>query len=160
MFEELFRIKEFREQDAANAVSQAKAAVAEKQLALRDAKAAVSEYNEFRLAEEPRLFEEIRGAEVKLEKLEEMKQKVAMMRDHELKLQETVKEAETAVDTAKEALEAAEAAYHEARKELQKFEEFVKAQREEAEKAESRKEEGEVEEISETAFASRTRGSV
>ena len=160
MFEELLRVKEFREQGAANAVSRAKAVVAEKAQAVRDAEAAVAHYNAYRVAEEPRLFEEIRGAEIKLEKLEEMNQRVAMMRDHELKLQQAVNDAETAVDTANEALKAAEAAHHKARKELQKFEEFAKAQREEAAKAESRKEENEVEEISEAAFAARTRYSV
>ena len=84
MFDDLLRIREFRETSAANEVARVRRVVADKQQAVRDAEAAVQDYRDYRLAEEARLFAAIRGARVKLRKLEDMKQSVALMRDHEL----------------------------------------------------------------------------
>ena len=158
MFDDLLRIREFRETSAANEVARVRRVVADKQQAVRDAEAAVQDYRDYRLAEESRLFAAIRGARVKLRKLEDMKQSIALMRDHELKLEEAVEQAKKALEEAEEELQRAVDAYHEAQKSLRKFEEFVAAQKDMEHKAAERKEEAEVEEVSEATYAARMRG--
>ena len=157
VFDDLLSIKAFREQSAGNAVTRAKAIVAEREKAVRNAEQAVLKYREFRVAEEARLFQEIRGAKVKLGELEDMKQSVALMRDRELKLDEAIEEAKKAVEPAKQEQRKAEEAHREAQKALQKFEEFVQVQKEEEQTRAAAQEEAEVEEVSEAIFASRAR---
>ena len=158
MFDELLRIKEFRESGASRALARARAVVAEKEQAVRDAKAALADHREFRVAEEARLFGEIRGETVKLEKLENMNQSIALMRDHDLELEESVGQAEKAVESAKEQLQMAADAYRDARKALQKFEEFFEIQKDAEQKAAEKKEEAAVEEVATTSYVARMRG--
>ncbi len=158
MFEDLLRIRRFREQSAANAVVRAKALVAEREQAVRDAEAAVVEFHGHRRAEEARLFEEIRGMAVKLEKLEDMKQSVALMRERELELEEAVEDARKAVVTAEEEHGKAVEVHRQALRALEKFKEFVEVQKAAARNAAARKEETETEEVTEAAYAAHKRG--
>jgi len=123
-------------------------------------RALVGIHRDYRLAEEARLFEEIRGKAVKLEKLEGMKQSVALMRERELRLEGAVEDAKKAVVTAEEELQKAVEAHQEARRAVEKFEEFVDIQKAAEHKAAARKEEAETEEITDAAYATRTRGAL
>ena len=157
MFEELLDIKKIREQGASIAVGQAKTAVKEAEQAVIDAEQAVADHAAFKASEEVRLFEEIRGQEVKLDDIDAMKFKIGLLKEKAEKLAAAVEDRKKAVETAQAAVETAEAAHKEAQRALQKFEEFVEIQREADKKAAAAKEEAEVEEVSETIFAARMR---
>lgn len=147
MLEELLRIKRIRERDAEAAVRSAERKLAEARDAVRAAEKAVSDHHEFRLKEEIRLFEEIRGASIHVRDFDDMKHAVAMLRQKEADLEESVAEKTKAVAPAEQALRAAQDAYREAKKATMKFEELVSLQRAEAEKAATFREEAETEEV-------------
>ncbi len=154
-FEQLLSIKAIREQGAANAVRRAKAAVEEAEEAVVIAEKEVEEYRAYRLQEEPRLFEEIRGKGVKLDEIDDMKYKVSLLRTKEEELQKVVEDKRQKVADAEANLQQAENEHVLAQKAHEKFEQFVQIQREEAQKLAAELEEAEVEEITEAIFAGR-----
>lgn len=154
-FEELLWIKKIREQAAANAVTRAKDAVEEAQLAVTEAENEVREYSAFRAVEELRLFEEIRGRGVKLDDIDEMKYKVSLLRVKEEELRKVVEDKKQAMADAEANLQQAEEDHIVAQKSHEKFEQFVEVKREEALKEATEREEAEVEEITEVIFAGR-----
>ena len=158
MFEELLKVKKVREQSAANAVTKARNALREAQQAVVDAEQAVEDHEAFRVVEEARLFDEIRGVAVKLDEIDEMKFKVGLLRDKTEELCKSVEDKKKAAADAQTRLEEAEAAKLEAEKALRKFEEFVEIQREAERVAAVEAEEAEVEEVSEAVFAGRMKG--
>jgi len=153
MFADLLRIKKYREDAAARAVQVAEQESKAREQAVRDAEAEVIRHHDFRIAEEERLFAEIKGSAVSLKKLDAMKAMVALLRDDELRLQEAVETARKAVPPARAAVGAAEAAYREAVKATRKFEQFVEIQREAERREAGRREEAELEETAEAGFA-------
>lgn len=156
MLEELLKIKRIRERDAETAVHLAERKLAEAHEAVRAAKQAVSDHHEFRLKEEVRLFEEIRGEPVHVRDFDEMKQSVAMLRKTEADLEETVAEKTKAIAPAEEALQSAQEAYREAKVATMKFEELVDLERSEAERAALFREDAETEEVVEAVFGTAT----
>jgi len=157
MFADLLRIKKFREDSAARAVKVAEQELAMRRQAVRDAEEAVEKHREFRVAEENRLFNEIRGVEVSIKKIDTMKAAVAELRDDERRLEQSIEEARKAVPAAEQAVVQAESAHREAVKATQKFEQFVVIQQEAEKKEAGRREEAELEETSEAAFAAASR---
>jgi len=156
MFKELLNIKHLREKTAAAAVARAKAVVRERQEAVGAAKAAVEEFHAFRLDEEVRLFEKIKGTGVKVEKIDEMKFEITTLRAREEELKKKIEEAEDAVREAERAVENAEDKHREAEKAVQKYEELVQNEADEAAKAAMQAEDAEIEEVSEAIFAIRS----
>ena len=152
MLEELLKIKRIRERDAEAAVRLAERKLAEAREAVRAAKKAVSEHHDFRLKEEIRLFEEIRGEEVHVRDFDDMKQAVATLRKTEADLEETVAEKTKAIAPAEQALNAAQNAYREAKAATMKFEELVDLERAEAKKAQIFREDAETEEVVEAVI--------
>ncbi|MEM7528876.1 MAG: YscO family type III secretion system apparatus protein [Pseudomonadota bacterium] len=157
MFADLLRIKKFREDAAEQAVKQAESVLAEKRQAVEDAKKAVTDHETFRIAEEARMFDEIKGREVKRERLDLMNEMIAILRSEELKLREEVIAVEKKVPPAEKKVQEAEAKHHEAVLATRKFEEFVAEQRAAEAKAAVAAEEAEIEEVSEAGFAARNR---
>ena len=147
MLEELLKIKRIRERDAEAAVRSAERTLAEAHEAVRVAKKAASDHHEFRLKEEIRLFEEIRGASIHVRDFDDMKHAVAMLRQKEADLEEIIVKKTEAVAPAEQALRAAQEAYREAKKATMKFEELVNLERAEAEKAAIIREDAETEEV-------------
>ncbi|MEM9045802.1 MAG: YscO family type III secretion system apparatus protein [Pseudomonadota bacterium] len=157
MFEELLEIKGLREKTAAAEVGKAQDFVVACQQAVKDAEQAVVDYRAFRLKEEVRLFDEIKGHSVKVEAIDEMKFKITKLREKEAELEAVIDEKKKAVTDAEAAVVKAEEAHVEAQRAVEKFEEFVEIQREERLKEAAEAEEAEVEEISEAIFSGRMR---
>ena len=147
MLEELLRIKRIRERDAEAAVHLAERKLAEAHEAVRAAEKAASDHHEFRLKEEIRLFEEIRGASIHVRDFDDMKHAIAILRQKEADLEETIAEKTKAIAPAEEALQAAKETYREAKVGTMKFEELVNLERAEAEKAAIFREDAETEEV-------------
>jgi type III secretion protein O len=82
-----------------------------------------SDYVKWRLAKEENLYAEIEGSIVTLKDLDDLKLKVALMRDQETAYEKDVEEAAKAVEMARNDLEQARRDYRSAVKELQKLEE-------------------------------------
>ena len=156
MLEELLKIKRIRERDAETAVRLAERKLAEARDAVRVAKKAVSEHHDFRLKEEVRLFEEIRGESVHVRDFDDMKHAVATLRQTETDLEETVAEKTKAVAPAEQALQSAQEAYREAKVATMKFEELVDLERSDAERAAIVREDAEVEEAVEAVLGAAT----
>lgn len=157
MFEELLEIKGLREKTAAAEVGKAQDYVKLCEQAVVEAEQAVTDYHAFRLKEEVRLFEEIKGHGVKVEAIDEMKFKITQLREKEAELQAVIEEKQQAVKAAEAAVVKAEEDHKEAQRAVEKFEEFVEIQREERLKEAAEAEEAEVEEISEAIFSGRMR---
>lgn len=152
MLAELLRVKQLREADAEKAVRAAQAELAAAQAAVVAAEEAVVRHHEFRLAEEPRLFDQIRGEAVSVARIDEMKQAVALLRETEMNLQGEVETAREAVPPFEAAVRDAEAAHRDAMAATLKFQELVdEAARDEA-KAGVAREDAELEEVSEVMF--------
>ena len=157
MFEELLEIKGLREKTAAAEVTKAQEYVAECEQAVVDAQQAVVDYETFRLKEEVRLFEEIKGHGVKVEAIDEMKFNISKLRERQAELEAEIEEKKKAVQAAEQAVLKAEENHKEAQRAVEKFEEFVDIQRKERLKEAAEAEEAEVEEISEAIFSGRMR---
>lgn len=147
MFDSLLRIKAFREDAAAGAVTRQKRLVEERTRKLADAREEATKFHAFRIRKEQQLFEEIRGLTVALRTIEDMKRKVAGLREQESLKEQEVKDAEKALEEAKNALEQARADYQAAVREHEKFKQLTGILREEELRAEARREENELEEV-------------
>lgn len=154
MFDELLRIKKFREDAAQRAVASAEKALEARREAVRDAETALENHRTFRTAEEVRLFNEIKGEPVRVSRLDQMKQAVALLRDDEVRLAEKLEEERRTVPPAEQAVDEAKEVYRAAMKATQKFEEFVSIQHREEEKERIAHEDAEAEEINEATFTS------
>lgn len=152
MLEELLKIKQIRERDAESAVRSAERKLADAREAVRAAEKAVSDHHDFRLKEEVRLFEEIRGESVHVRDFDDMKHAVAVLRQTETGLEETVAEKTKAVAPAEQALQAAQDAYREAKVATMKFEELVDLERSEAAREAIVREDAETEEAVEAVL--------
>ena len=152
MLEELLKIKRIREADAETAVRSAERKLAEAHEAVWAAKRAASDHHEFRLKEEVRLFEEIRGESVHVRDFDDMKHAVSVLRQKEADLEETIVEKTKAIAPAADAVEAAKEAYREAKVATMKFEELVNLERAEAAKAAIIREDAETEEVVEAVL--------
>lgn len=158
MFAQLLEIKRLRERSAAAAARAAREALAAREREKAEAEQAVVAFREARIERERRMFEDIRGREVKIEAIEHMKQRVALLREEERQLEKAVEDAGKAIETARKACAEAEAAQAEAARAVAKFEEFVAAEDEEVRLALVAREDAEIEEVSEAIFAIRNKG--
>jgi hypothetical protein len=157
-FARLLEIKRVRERNAAAGVRAARAALVAREREKVEAEAAVVAFREVRVAKEKAMFDAIRGQTVRIEAIEDMKQRVALLREEERTLAAAVESAGKAIEAAREDCAAAERARTEAARAVSKFEEFVAIQDAEARRARAAREDAEVEEVSEAAFAMRSKG--
>ena len=155
MFDDLLRIKKFREDAAKRAVTVAEARLAERLKAVRDAEEALSDHHAFRIDEERRLFNEMKGEEVHLSDLENMKQAVGLLRNDELHLREKIDEERQTVPPSQKALAEAKEAHSHAMTATEKFRQFVAMQRAEEAKEAAFKEDAEAEEVVESIIGAR-----
>ena len=157
MLADVLQVKRLREQDAAAAVKVARAKLEAARAALREAEATLVRQREFRLAEEQRQFDEIKGEAVPVARIDEMKLAISIMRETEMEMERDVETAREAVPPFEEALRAAEKAHREAMAVVLKFEELVAEEVEEADRAAAYREEAEAEEVTEVLFGSHRR---
>lgn len=154
MFADLLRIKKFREDKAERDVKVAEAKLAERLSSVKRAEEALKSYHDFRLKEEIRLFNEIRGEKIHVAALEKMKRMVALLRDEEQNLEQDLEKEKQTVPPAKENVRKAEEIHSEAVMATEKFKEFISIQMEIESLEEGRREEAESEEVIETMFGS------
>ena len=155
MFDDLLRIKKFREDAAKREVKVAEARLAERLKAVRDAEEALTDHHTFRVAEEKRLFNEMKGMEVHLSDLEDMKQTVGLLRNDELHLREKIDEERNTVPPAQQKLSDAKGVYSQAMTATEKFRQFVEIQRQEEAREATFREDAEAEEVVESIIGAR-----
>lgn len=155
MFADLLRIKKFREDAAFRAVKVAEARLAERLKAVRDAEEAFGAHHNFRVTEEVRLFQEIKGEPVHISDLDKMKQAVGLLRDDELRLKEKIEEEQRTVPPAQETLKGAKEDHSKAMTATEKFKQFVEMQQEIEKQQEAFREDAEAEEVVESILGAR-----
>ena len=147
MLKELLRVKKIREESAEREVLRCEDVLRQRKKDVEDRKRELAEYIDWRCKEEQRLYDNIMNTSVLQNDLDKLKQKVAIMREKDVKLEEAISEAEKQVVVAEEALEAAKEHHLQTKIAVEKFTEFCKVQDEEAEKEALRLEDLEMEEF-------------
>ena len=147
MLHELLKIKNIREQAAETEVRKCKNRVEAAKEEVKKKQQEFVEYVEWRGKEEQRLYDNIINTEVRQNDLDNLKKKVAMLREKDVTLEQAVAEAEKKVEEEKQALEKAREEHAKAMQAVQKFEEFTKVQDAEAKKEAERIEDLEMEEF-------------
>jgi len=152
MYNDLLRIKAFREQTAANEVTRHKRLVKEQTQALQAARDEAARFQDYRIEQEKKLFEEIKGRTVVLRDLENMKQHVALLREKEALLDTKILDVEKQLTQAEQALEQARKHHMETVREHEKFKQFIEVQWEAERREQESREEQEVEEVAAAAY--------
>lgn len=161
MLHDLLKVKNIREESAEREVKRcknelelAKQEVERREQEVERRKQELQDYIQWRSQEEQRLYDNIMNTSVQQHDLDHLKQKVALMRDKDVALEQAITEAQQQVvaaqqqvDQAKQVLETARQAHYKAKQAVEKFEEFCKVQDEEAAKEVSRLEDLEMEEF-------------
>lgn len=147
MLHELLKIKNIREQGANDEVRKCKNRVEAAKMEVQKKQSELEEYIDWRCKEEQNLYDNIINKEVRQNALDQLKQKVAIMREKDASLEEAISVAKKKVADEEQALEAAKEAHMKAMQAVQKFEEFTKVLDEEAAKEAARIEDLEMEEF-------------
>ena len=147
MLHELLKIKNIREQAAETEVRKCKNKVEVAKQEVINKQKEFEEYVEWRGQEEKRLYDNIMNMEIHQNDLDQLKQKVAMLREKDITLEQAVVEAKKQVEVEEQALVEAREAHAKAMQAVQKFEEFTKVQDDEAKKEAERLEDLEMEEF-------------
>ncbi|MET4695261.1 type III secretion system stalk subunit SctO [Endozoicomonas lisbonensis] len=147
MLHELLKVKQIREKSAHDEVQKRKYHLEETHRAVERAKQEFHEYVEWRGKEEQRLYDNIINMEVKQSDLDLLKQKVGLLREKDVLLEQAIAEAKKKVVDAEAALEEAREEHAKAIQAVKKFEEFTAALDEDAAKEAARLEDLEMEEF-------------
>ena len=158
MLVELLEVKKIRERDADRVKREAERALQAALDAVRAAQQAVVDFHEFRIEEEPRLFNKIRGEKVKVKAFDDYKHQVAALRDKEMGMIEEAEALEAKVPPKREALDAATSAHAAAMAAVAKFEELVEIEKQEIAAAAMAREDAEAEEVVEAVFGNPAHG--
>ncbi|WP_299732809.1 YscO family type III secretion system apparatus protein [uncultured Endozoicomonas sp.] len=147
MLKELLKVKKIREESAEREVRRCEDTLEQRKKEVADRKRELAEYIDWRCKEEQQLYDNIMNTSVVQNDLDKLKQKVAIMREKDVAMEEAISEAEKQVVSAEEALESAKEKHVQAKLAVEKFEEFCKVQDEEAAKEALRLEDLEMEEF-------------
>ncbi|WP_067520318.1 type III secretion system stalk subunit SctO [Endozoicomonas ascidiicola] len=147
MLKELLKVKKIREESAEREVHRCEDILEQRKKDVADRKRELTEYIDWRCKEEQQLYDNIMNTSVVQNDLDKLKQKVAIMREKDVAMEEAISEAEKQVVSAEEALESAKEKHVQAKLAVEKFEEFCKVQDEEAAKEALRLEDLEMEEF-------------
>ena len=147
MLHELLKIKNIREQAAETEVRKCKNRVEAAKEEVKKKQQEFEEYVEWRSKEEQRLYDNIINAEVRQNDLDNLKKKIALLREKDVTLEQAVAEARKKVEEEEQALEKAREEHAKTMQAVQKFEEFTRVQDAEAQKEAERIEDLEMEEF-------------
>ena len=147
MLHELLKIKRIRENAAETEVLKCQNRVDAAEQQLQQKQQELEEYIDWRSKEEKRLYDNIINMEIRQNDLDNLKKKVAMLREKDATLQQEIAEAEKKLSEEQQALEQAQEEHTKAMQAVQKFEEFTKVQDAEARKEAERLEDLEMEEF-------------
>ena len=124
MLDEILTIKRRREDDATTAVGEAKRTLERRQAACRAKSTELQEYNVWQEAERVRLFEDLENKGVTRIELESYRERIGLLRQRQLQLEEELAEAEQQAAAAQDDLEKARDVRLAAHREVLKFEEY------------------------------------
>ncbi|NJN46467.1 MAG: YscO family type III secretion system apparatus protein [Candidatus Competibacteraceae bacterium] len=147
MYNDLLRIKAFREQNAAAAVTRQKRVVEECVQSVQHARDEVVRFRAYRIQQEQQRFDDIKGRPVPLQAIENMKLHAAGLKDKESRLESQILVEEKRLKEAQQALEQARQHHADAVREHEKFSEFMAIQREAEQREQALREENELEEV-------------
>jgi len=147
MLRDLLRIKKIREDRARSEVTRARFRVDAAVVEVEKRKVELTEYINWRVAEEKTLYDDVMGSHVHQHDLDFLKLRIASIREHDGVLEEAIQTAEEKVKEAEDALKEARLNYDTALKAVKKFEEFVSVEDEKEAKIKEKLEELELEEF-------------
>jgi len=147
MYDDILKVKVFKEERALSQLEEAKEAVVAAEQALEDGRQAVEDFKVFRKTEKVRLFKKVQNEQVTMQAVDKMNRAIAKLKEEELRLIEKVEELRKAVVEAKNKVVEAEEAYKSAQVDVQKFEEVKKIVDEEQRAEQVAKEELEQEDL-------------
>ena len=119
----LLRLRFIREDKAAAEVTRRKQLLAEAKLEKIRCEKELADYREWRIEEEKRLFDAIKGKEISQKELDAYKHELLKLRGKEVQLEERIFEAQKQIDRCEQNLQDARDAYLGAVKERKKIEE-------------------------------------
>lgn len=155
MYAELLRIKVHREQTAAQALRCRQRLVEQQAHVVQQARAEAATFQEHRIQQEQRLFENIKGQLVALRTIEAMNRQIAALREQEALMATRILDEEKRLKEAQKTLEEAQRRYLSTVREREKFDQLVAMQREIEAQDHLRREEAELEEIAGTVHQAR-----
>ena len=147
MLHDILAIKRRREDDATAAVGDAQRRLERRRAEWRDKSRELEEYDVWQEAERVRLFEDVRNRGVTRDELERYRERVALLRQRGLRLEEELAGAQAKVAAAEGGLEKARAARLAAHREVLKYEEYRGILERERLREAERREETETEDI-------------
>lgn len=158
MYDELLRIKRYREDRALQGVRRQQHLLDQQARLTQDARDEVARFRDWRVDEETRLFEEVRNRQVRLLTIETMNLEVAALREREALLETRVLEEEKRLTAAREALDEARRRHAASVREREKFDQFVEIQKAIENRDQMMREENELEEIASAGHQARREG--
>lgn len=148
VLEDLHRIKQLRENSADIAVRKQTVIVQHAVQQLEQTQQTLRDYQHWRPQREHALFADIQHQEVKLKQIDDHQAALGLLRERENQLADQVKQAEQALQTARNSLQQAQQQQILARKATAKFAEFVAVWRAEVKREQDYQEDLEMEEFS------------
>ncbi len=148
MLDQLLHIKELHRDNAQLQLSKAHAKLERNLLTVLKEKKSLNEYQIWRVEEEERLFDKVKGRDTLLIDLTDMRMEVADLYAKNVLLKKAVSDAEMAVQEAKKLLAEARILRTKAEQKVQKYEETIRVVNEEKNREKQRLEDLELEEFS------------
>lgn len=124
-FEQILEIKQRKEEQAQTEARAARLAAEQAALAVEQRRQEADAFSKELLVRQARLYDGLEGKVCERREVDDVREKIALLRAHETSLYEKIKEAEAARAKAAEALEAARAAHQQAVKNVEKFVQLV-----------------------------------
>ena len=147
MLDDLLTIKRRREDDAAAVVGDAQRTVERQRVACRATRTALDEYNVWQGAEKVRLYEEVYRKCITRAMLEAYRERIGLLRQRQLRLEEELETAERDLQVAEAELQVARQKRLDAHRQVVKFEEYQAVLAAEQKREAERKEEAEADDV-------------
>ena len=147
MLEDLLTIKRRREDDAAALVGDAQRTVERQRAACRARRTALDEYKVWQEAEKVRFYEEVYRKCITRTTLEAYRERIGLLRQRQLRLEEELESAERDLKVAEAELQVARRKRLDAHRQVVKFEEYQAVLETEKKREAERKEEAEVDDV-------------
>ncbi|MDE0365554.1 MAG: YscO family type III secretion system apparatus protein [Gammaproteobacteria bacterium] len=147
MLDEILTIKRRREDDAAAAVGEAQRTLERREAERQDKSRELREYDAWQAAERVRLFEDVRNRGVARADLERYRERVGLLRQRLLHLEEELAAAQEEAAAAESGLQKAREARLAAHREVLKYEEYQGILERERVREAERREEAETEDV-------------
>lgn len=155
MYDELVRIKRYREQLAAQSMRREQQRFDQQARLLNQVREEVQTFHDQRLREEDHRFDDIRHRLVAVAAIEDMNRDIAYLREQEALLNQRVLDEEKQLEQIRQNLDVANLRHAASVRECEKFDQFVAVQRAVEQREQVMREEQELEEIASAAHQGR-----